>query len=49
MRGQGPWAELIRTRVAIACRKHGLGRWRYELRTDLFRPPVLPGAQMSLF
>ncbi len=49
MRGQGPWAELIRSRVAIACRKNGLGRWRYELRTDLFRPPLLPGSQMSLF
>jgi DNA repair photolyase len=49
MRGQGPWAELIRTRVAIACRKHGLGRDRIQLRSDLFRSPVLPGTQMSLF
>jgi DNA repair photolyase len=49
MRGQGPWAELIRTRVAIACRKHGLIRQRRILRTDLFRPPQLPGTQMSLF
>ena len=24
MRGQGPWAELLRTRFEIACRKHGL-------------------------
>ena len=24
MRGSGPWAELLRTRFQIACRKHGL-------------------------
>ena len=49
MRGQGPWAELIHTRMQIASRKHGLGRERLQLRIDLFRPPVLPGTQMSLF
>lgn len=50
MRGQGPWAELIARRVALACRRHGLAeRQRPRLRTDLFRPPVLPGTQMSLF
>jgi DNA repair photolyase len=49
MKGQGPWAELIRNRVEIASRKHGLGRVRFQLRTDLFRPPELPGTQMSLF
>ncbi len=49
MKGQGPWADLIRTRVVIASRKHGLSRERFQLRTDLFRPPVLPGTQMSLF
>jgi DNA repair photolyase len=48
MRGQGPWAELIRTRVMIACRKHGLDRERFTLRTDLFEPPILPGTQMAL-
>jgi len=49
MKGQGPWAELLRTRFDIALRKAGLGRERLSLRTDLFRPPVLPGQQMSLF
>ncbi len=49
MRGQGPWAELLRTRFDIALRKAGLGHERMALRTDLFRPPVLPGQQMSLF
>ncbi|HVI98688.1 MAG TPA: PA0069 family radical SAM protein [Sphingomonas sp.] len=47
MRGQGPWAELIRTRFAIACRRYGLANERIVLRTDLFRPPA--GAQGELF
>jgi hypothetical protein len=46
MRGQGPWAELLRTRFEIAARRHGLGETRFPLRTDLFRPPE--GAQMRL-
>jgi DNA repair photolyase len=45
--GQGPWADLIRTRFAIACKKHGLNRNRVTLRTDLFRAPE--GAQLRLF
>ncbi|TPG21589.1 PA0069 family radical SAM protein [Sphingomonas koreensis] len=47
MRGSGPWAELLRTRFHIACRKHGLGHARMSLRTDLFRAPR--GAQGELF
>jgi DNA repair photolyase len=39
MQGQGPWAELLRTRFRIACAKLGLNRERLALRTDLFRPP----------
>jgi DNA repair photolyase len=46
MRGQGPWAELIRTRFEIAARKFGLRQARFALRRDLFRPPE--GAQMRL-
>ncbi|HWW64314.1 MAG TPA: PA0069 family radical SAM protein [Sphingomonadaceae bacterium] len=46
MRGQGPWADLLRTRFAIACRKHGLNNSRIRPRTDLFRPPE--GAQLRL-
>jgi DNA repair photolyase len=49
MKGQGPWADLLRTRFDIALRKAGLGKERMTLRTDLFRAPVLPGQQMSLF
>lgn len=47
MRGSGPWAELLRTRFQIACRKHGLNRERMHVRSDLFRPPR--GAQGELF
>ena len=46
MRGQGPWADLLRSRFDIACRKLGLNRERLALRTDLFRPPE--GDQMRL-
>jgi DNA repair photolyase len=42
MRGQGPWAELLRTRFEIAVRKHGLNRDKTALRTDLFVPPSGP-------
>ncbi|GAA0731136.1 PA0069 family radical SAM protein [Sphingomonas japonica] len=47
MQGQGPWAELLRTRFRIACRKYGLDGERLTLRTDLFRAPT--GAQGELF
>ncbi|WP_375391356.1 PA0069 family radical SAM protein [uncultured Sphingomonas sp.] len=47
MQGSGPWAELLRTRFHIACRKHGLNQARITLRSDLFRPPR--GPQGDLF
>ncbi|RUN77764.1 PA0069 family radical SAM protein [Sphingomonas sp. TF3] len=47
MRGSGPWADLLRTRFLIACRKHGMNQERMVLRTDLFRPPA--GPQGDLF
>ena len=46
MQGQGPWADLLRTRFRIACTKLGLNRERLALRTDLFRAPE--GDQMRL-
>ena len=49
MRGQGPWADLIRTRIAIASRKAGLNKAKLKLRTDLFRRPIVKGSQMELF
>ena len=49
MRGQGPWAELIRTRLAIASRKAGMKKSKLTLRTDLFQRPLIKGSQMELF
>ncbi|RJG55227.1 PA0069 family radical SAM protein [Sphingobium terrigena] len=46
MRGQGVWADLIRSRFIKARKRAGLGAERLTLRTDLFRPPE--GAQMRL-
>lgn len=49
MRGQGPWADLLRTRFRIARARHGFSdaRRKLDLRCDLFRPPA--GAQGELF
>ena len=47
MRGTGPWAEMIRTRFRIACKRLGLNRDRVELDETLFQPPE--GAQLRLF
>ncbi|MBC9031456.1 PA0069 family radical SAM protein [Sphingomonas sp. JC676] len=45
-RGQGPWAELLRTRFMKAARKYGLDGERLRLRTDLFRPPAGPQGEL---
>ncbi len=47
MRGSGVWADLMATRFGIACRKLGLNRAKFELRTDLFSAPQ--GDQLRLF
>lgn len=47
MKGNGPIAEIIHRRFALACKRVGLERSPYPRRTDLFRPPSLSG-QMSL-
>jgi DNA repair photolyase len=50
MKGEGPYAEMIARRFALACRRLDLDRRRIQLRTDLFRPPVLKrDPQLSLF
>lgn len=49
MRGQGPWADLIRARFDLALRRHGLDQTLPALRTDLFHPPSRPGDQLALF
>ena len=48
MVGSGAWAQLLRDRFALACRRHGLsmGRMR-ELSVEHFRSPAL-GGQISL-
>jgi len=47
MRGSGPWAEMIRTRFRIACKRLGLNQVRLALDEKAFRLPE--GAQMRLF
>jgi DNA repair photolyase len=50
MRGQGPWAELLRRRFEASCRKNALGSGRAEpLTTALFRPPNRSPDQMDLW
>ena len=48
MRGSGPYAWMIGRRFEVAARKLGLNQQKLQLRTDLFRPPVLPGGQIPL-
>jgi len=45
-KGQGPWADLLRTRFHKAAHRYGLDSERFNVRTDLFRPPQ--GDQFSL-
>ncbi|EKE44038.1 radical SAM domain protein [Oceaniovalibus guishaninsula JLT2003] len=49
MRGQGPHADLIGRRFALACARLGLTERMTPLRRDLFAPPPRPGDQLSLF
>jgi len=48
MRGQGPYAWQIGRRFELATKRLGLNAKNFDLRVDLFEPPVLPGQQMSL-
>ena len=49
MRGDGPYAELLRSRFALASRRLGFDGRPAELDTASFRRPELPGGQMALF
>jgi DNA repair photolyase len=50
MRGQGPWASLLRRRFEEACRRNGLESGRGSpLATANFRPPNRAPGQMALF
>ncbi|WP_049755239.1 MULTISPECIES: PA0069 family radical SAM protein [Hyphomonas] len=46
--GKGPVADLIRARFIRAATRLNLNLPREPLRTDLFRPPGAPSAQLSL-
>jgi DNA repair photolyase len=50
MVGTGVFAQLLRTRFDLASRRLGFedAEHRYELRTDLFRPPAANPGQMTL-
>jgi DNA repair photolyase len=48
-RGRGPYAEQIGTRFRLAVKRLGLNTWTAKLRTDLFQPPRVKGAQLNLF
>ena len=50
MRGQGPWAELLRRRFDASCRRNGLVSGRESpLSVELFRPPNRSPDQMELW
>ncbi|UXI68403.1 PA0069 family radical SAM protein [Tahibacter amnicola] len=50
MRGEGTFAELIRQRFYLACRRYGIGaRAVGDLDTTAFSPPRPPSAQGELF
>ena len=50
MRGQGQYAELLRRRFEVSCRRLGLNRSCAPLQTNLFQPPgARAPTQLSLF
>jgi hypothetical protein len=50
MRGEGEFAELIRQRFHLACRKYGIGRGRdIVLDRSKFSPPREASPQGELF
>ncbi|MCH7628255.1 MAG: PA0069 family radical SAM protein [Proteobacteria bacterium] len=48
MKPQGVWADLIRTRFRLACKRAGMERVALELDCSQFRPPARDG-QLALF
>ena len=49
MRGEGPWADLMARRFAVAARRLGLDAAQPKLRCDLFARPAKAGDQLALF
>ena len=50
MRGEGPYAELLRTRFRLARKRLGLDAYktRWDLDLSLFKPPPKAGDQLTL-
>ncbi|MEO0418048.1 MAG: PA0069 family radical SAM protein [Pseudomonadota bacterium] len=48
MKPTGVWADLLRNRFRIACKRARIGKHRFELDCSRFRPPEV-GGQMRLF
>ena len=48
-RGEGPYAELIKTRFELACRKLGFNQSHRPLDTSQFAPPPKAGDQLRLW
>ncbi|GAB5374754.1 MAG: PA0069 family radical SAM protein [Acuticoccus sp.] len=48
-RGEGPFADAIAARMALAAKRHNLSIGTTRLRTDLFQPPQRERAQLELF
>ena len=48
MKPNGVWADLLRTRFRVACRKHGIGKAHIDLDCSQFRKPS-PHGQLDLF
>ncbi|HVJ41690.1 MAG TPA: PA0069 family radical SAM protein [Dongiaceae bacterium] len=49
MRGQGPYAEMIKQRVEQAAKRHGVGDRDWRLDLSRFRPPAGTSTQPDLF
>ena len=49
MRGEGPYAEMIAARFAVAIKRLGLKSAAPPMRCDVFQRPIAPTAQLSLF
>jgi hypothetical protein len=49
MVGEGPVAEMLMDRFRLARRRFGLDQKIASLRTDLFKVPLKPGDQLSLW
>lgn len=49
MKGTGPYAEMLRARFHLACKRLGYAARGWDLDCSRFCPPPEPGEQMALF